>query len=176
MGIVTMERPELLDSIHIHQQKQAALEQIAPIEADKVSVQSKRGQYIGYRQEVNNPVSTTETFAQITVYSDSERWKGVPIKLLTGKSLDELKTEIRVTFKQTGQSDNRNFVFDFLKKGHPNAYERVLVDAFRGDHTLFATSQEILASWRIVQPVLDAWSKSSDDLQFYEPGSTGPTE
>jgi glucose-6-phosphate 1-dehydrogenase len=64
---------------------------------------------------------------------------------------------------------------DFNNDGHPNAYERVLVDAVRGDHTLFATSQEVLASWRIVQPVLDEWAKQADGLIIYKPGAGDPT-
>jgi len=55
-----------------------------------------------------------------------------------------------------------------------DAYERVLIDAMRGDRTLFATDQEVLASWRVLQPVLDAWQQNSDDLQTYEVGSDGP--
>ncbi len=58
--------------------------------------------------------------------------------------------------------------------GHPDAYERVLVDAVKGDHTLFATSQEILHSWRIIQPVLDEWAKNDTGLKIYKNGSTGP--
>lgn len=56
----------------------------------------------------------------------------------------------------------------------PTAYERVLVDAFRGDHTLFATAAEIIESWRVVKPTLDAWKMSDADLQFYDEGSAGP--
>jgi glucose-6-phosphate 1-dehydrogenase len=58
--------------------------------------------------------------------------------------------------------------------GHPDAYERVLIDAVRGDHSLFATSDEVLESWRILQPVLDVWEQGSDDLVIYQPGSAGP--
>lgn len=56
----------------------------------------------------------------------------------------------------------------------PTAYERVFVDALRGDHTLFATAQEILESWRVVQPLMDAWAQSAGDLQVYQKGSLGP--
>jgi glucose-6-phosphate 1-dehydrogenase len=79
-------------------------------------------------------------------------------------------------YTQTLQTTLMDFSYDndFNNHGHPNAYERVLVDAVKGDHTLFATSQEVLASWRVVQPILDAWAKQSDDLQTYEPGSGGP--
>ncbi|HET6924966.1 MAG TPA: glucose-6-phosphate dehydrogenase [Candidatus Saccharimonadales bacterium] len=56
----------------------------------------------------------------------------------------------------------------------PDAYERVLVDAVKGDRTLFATSAEVLASWRIIQPVIDAWRDNADGLQTYARGSSGP--
>lgn len=58
--------------------------------------------------------------------------------------------------------------------GHPDAYERVLVDAVRGDHTLFATGDEVLASWRILQNVITAWAQSAADLPIYKKGSDGP--
>jgi glucose-6-phosphate 1-dehydrogenase len=56
----------------------------------------------------------------------------------------------------------------------PTAYERVLIDAFRGDQTLFATSEEVLANWRIIEPVLHAWSQNQEGLHQYAKGSTGP--
>ncbi len=56
----------------------------------------------------------------------------------------------------------------------PTAYERVLVDAIRGDHTLFATAGEIIESWRVVQPLLDAWKMTSTDVQTYDDGTSGP--
>jgi len=62
----------------------------------------------------------------------------------------------------------------FKKDYNPTAYERVLVDAVRGDHTLFATAGEILESWRIIQPVLNEWSKNSSDLVIYKKGTKGP--
>jgi glucose-6-phosphate 1-dehydrogenase len=55
--------------------------------------------------------------------------------------------------------------------GLPDAYERVFVDAMRADHSLFTTSDEVLASWRILAPVQHAWSMSDKDLILYKPGS-----
>lgn len=63
-------------------------------------------------------------------------------------------------------------VFD--THGHPDAYERVLVDSMRGNNTLFATSEEVMASWRILQPVLDYWATHTDDVVSYKKGSQGP--
>ncbi|HUD10045.1 MAG TPA: glucose-6-phosphate dehydrogenase [Candidatus Saccharimonadales bacterium] len=68
-----------------------------------------------------------------------------------------------------------NYGQTFNDHGHPDAYERVLVDAVRGDHTLFSTSAEVLASWRILENVVQAWSTSDKDLHKYRKGTTGPS-
>ena len=67
---------------------------------------------------------------------------------------------------------NYGQVFD--THGHPDAYERVLVDAIRGDNTLFATSDEVMSSWRILQPVLDYWASHTDDVVLYKKALTAP--
>ncbi len=54
----------------------------------------------------------------------------------------------------------------------PEAYERVLVDAITGDHSLFASSDEVLEAWRIVAPVQHHWSMQSVGPKIYETGST----
>ncbi len=60
---------------------------------------------------------------------------------------------------------------DMVKAG---AYERVIMDAMRGDKTLFATSQEVLAGWRVTEPVLRAWEHNHVPLYAYSTGSWGP--
>ena len=40
----------------------------------------------------------------------------------------------------------------------PEAYERLIYDAFRGDSTFFAHWKEVELSWEWVQPILDAFS------------------
>lgn len=62
----------------------------------------------------------------------------------------------------------------FKDTPHVDAYERVLMDAVRGDQSLFANDREVLASWQVLQPIIDSWHNSDDDLQTYELGSTGP--
>src|SRR5690606_5528163 len=52
------------------------------------------------------------------------------------------------------------------------AYERLLLDVLRGDHTLFARGDEVDRLWRACQPVLDA----PPPLHTYERGSWGPEE
>jgi glucose-6-phosphate 1-dehydrogenase len=50
----------------------------------------------------------------------------------------------------------------------PGAYEKVLLDAILSDHALFTSSEEVVESWRILDPIQRAWSLSDDDLVRYE--------
>jgi glucose-6-phosphate 1-dehydrogenase len=79
-------------------------------------------------------------------------------------------------FDSTTQDVFMDFQYQdsFPGERHPTAYERVLIDAFRGDKALFATSEEVLASWRILEPVVQAWSNSGKGLEKYAKGSSGP--
>ena len=60
----------------------------------------------------------------------------------------------------------------------PDAYERLLIDALNGDPSLFTRSDEIEESWRLVDPVLEAWENSANapSLGLYRKGSWGPSE
>jgi glucose-6-phosphate 1-dehydrogenase len=58
----------------------------------------------------------------------------------------------------------------------PEAYERLLLDTLQGDASLFARSDEIELSWRVVDPILQSWEQGLASLAFYEPGSWGPRE
>lgn len=57
---------------------------------------------------------------------------------------------------------------------HPDAYERVIIDAINADQSLFASSQELLSSWHIVDPVLEAWATSNESIQTYPKGAKRP--
>jgi glucose-6-phosphate 1-dehydrogenase len=50
------------------------------------------------------------------------------------------------------------------------AYERLILDAMRGDHTLFTTADGIERLWEVSIPLLD----SPPPVRFYAPGSWGP--
>jgi len=55
-------------------------------------------------------------------------------------------------------------------RGTPEAYETLLHDVLLGEATLFASGREVEESWRIVQPILDAWAHKRN-IQFYSAGS-----
>jgi glucose-6-phosphate 1-dehydrogenase len=57
----------------------------------------------------------------------------------------------------------------------PDAYERLLLDAMLGDHTLFTRSDEVETAWALLTPILDAWERSDgSDVAIYEAGTWGP--
>jgi glucose-6-phosphate 1-dehydrogenase len=58
----------------------------------------------------------------------------------------------------------------------PEAYERLIMDAMRGEATLFTRNDEVEAQWRIIDPILQAWQAGDDPLAHYPAGSSGPVE
>lgn len=189
--------PDVFDFSEVQSRRLAALKKLK-VDAGSAVI----GQYQGYKEEVGNPNSKTETFVALTLKSDSPTWQGVPISLVTGKNLSQKLTEIRVFFKKS-QSAQANLLrlrvqpkegieielwvkkpgyeqdlqmlpLDFNYQQYfdhlPDAYEQVIVDAIRGRANLFASSAEVLASWEILQPLLDKWD--SLKLKTYKPSST----
>jgi glucose-6-phosphate 1-dehydrogenase len=58
----------------------------------------------------------------------------------------------------------------------PEAYERLIIDAMRGDATLFTRNDEVLAQWAIIDPILKTWANGQPPLTHYEAGTPGPAE
>ena len=58
----------------------------------------------------------------------------------------------------------------------PEAYERLITDAMRGDATLFTRNDEVEAQWRLCDPILKAWEQMTGPLAQYPGGSQGPVE
>jgi glucose-6-phosphate 1-dehydrogenase len=58
----------------------------------------------------------------------------------------------------------------------PEAYERLILDAMRGDATLFTRNDEVDAQWSIIDPILQAWNAGSPPIAEYEAGTPGPAE
>jgi glucose-6-phosphate 1-dehydrogenase len=68
-----------------------------------------------------------------------------------------------------------NYGTTFLSQS-PEAYERLITDAMRGDATLFTRSDEVIAQWSIIDPILRAWAEGAPPLLSYPAGSAGPPE
>ncbi|MDX1438123.1 MAG: glucose-6-phosphate dehydrogenase [Anaerolineales bacterium] len=65
----------------------------------------------------------------------------------------------------------------FGKQALPDAYERLILDALKGDASLFSRSDEIVRAWELIDPLIQRWEGGEEaPVNFYEPGSWGPTE
>jgi glucose-6-phosphate 1-dehydrogenase len=123
------------------------------------------------------------------------RYKQVPFLPLPASAVDSVEPNtmclhiqpdegISLSFaaKVPGQTFRvRTVPLDFsygttFQEQSPEAYERVLLDAFLGDATLFIRGDEVDTAWRLVQPLLDAFDSDAVPLASYEAGSWGPRE
>ena len=55
-----------------------------------------------------------------------------------------------------------------------DAYERLLMDAIRGNAALFMRRDEVEAAWRFIDPIREAWSHSNEPPRPYTAGTWGP--
>ena len=186
VSLVTMEKPKTFASDDIKDEKVKVIKQLSIDKEDIIL-----GQYQGYQDSINiESGSTTETFVFAKACINNERWKGVPIYLLTGKSLDEKKSEIIINFKNDSTNfknvlnnkliirvapvEGVNFIFNVKEAGlgekvvpanldychtcnylgnTPEAYEKLLLDLFNKQNSLFTRWDEIENSWKIIDEV-----------------------
>lgn len=90
---------------------------------------------------------------------------------------------IRFTTKEPGNATIlRDVAMDFrygtaFGSNTPEAYERLLLDAMRGDATLFTRRDEVEEQWAFIDPVFDAWREQANvPPPAYASGSWGPEQ
>lgn len=69
---------------------------------------------------------------------------------------------------------NLSFAATFAERT-PEAYERLLLDVIRGNQTLFMRRDELEAAWKWVDPIREAWDRSTEPPQAYVAGTWGPS-
>lgn len=179
--------------------RQELLEAIEPVDPRRVTL----GQYDGYREldDVADD-SEVETYASLELTIDADPWRGVPVRLETGKALHEKRTAVVFTIRSDHADGRGRIVFDVSPRpcisieldvlagedhevepvtlaARPDDdhdglgdYATMLRSALRGERRHFATIDGILAGWRIVDPI----SRRRPDVRRYAPGSSGPEE
>lgn len=88
--------------------------------------------------------------------------EGIFLRVATkvpGSPLQLKKTELDLQYHR---------VFDELI---PDAYESLILDALRGDKSLFIRKDELAAAWDVFTPVLHAWDAGSERPESYVFGS-----
>ncbi len=56
----------------------------------------------------------------------------------------------------------------------PDSYETLILDALRGDATLFTRRDEVEQQWAFVDPILAGWHEGRQELASYAAGTWGP--
>ncbi|KAA3658744.1 MAG: glucose-6-phosphate dehydrogenase [Chloroflexi bacterium] len=91
-----------------------------------------------------------------------------------------LKLEAKVPDSHLTEDVDMEFHYRSSFKGNslPDAYERLLLDAIRGDASLFTRSDGIEAAWRLVDPVINGWEndEGAPPIVNYKTGEWGPVE
>jgi glucose-6-phosphate 1-dehydrogenase len=89
------------------------------------------------------------------------------IQLRFGAKVPSARVQIRTV--------NMDFEYDTSFSAAPaEAYETLLLDAMRGDSTNFPRRDAVEQSWRIVQPLLEAWMRDGGATHPYPAGTWGP--
>jgi len=66
---------------------------------------------------------------------------------------------------------------EVFRQRSPEAYERLLLDALRGDASLFTRSDEVDYAWRFITSVFEGWAHFPPPVfPNYYPFTDGPDE
>jgi len=122
------------------------------------------------------PVTSTEVFVVLKAppHAVFEDVKGAPPNHVRFRLSPDVVIELGARAKKPGDANVGEEVNLDASRSTANvlpAYQRLLGDAMRGDQTLFARTDQVDHSWRIVDPVL---GKGRAPVQTYAPGTWGP--
>ena len=199
LALATMPLPADRSDAAYLDARRGLLAAIDPVDPTVVTL----GQYDGYRDldDVAND-SEVETFAALELSIDAEPWRGVPVRLRTGKRLHEQRTAVVFTIRSDHARGVGRLVFDvspspcisieldvldadggdhathtIVLAGRPDSdhdglgdYATMLRGALHGERRHFATIDDILAGWRIVDPI----AEHRPEIRPYEPDTRGP--
>ena len=94
---VAMEPPVSVAAADLQDARESVIAAFRPLDP----AEAVFGQYDGYRQLPDVPDdSTTETYAAVTLWVDSDRWHGVPFYLRSGKELNESAQRVTLLLKK----------------------------------------------------------------------------
>jgi glucose-6-phosphate 1-dehydrogenase len=127
----------------------------------EIAVQLKPVPHMGFREGGSEGAVPNQLI--ITLQPD----EGVSLKL--GAKIPGARMRIRPVTMEF------HYGTSFLSQS-PEAYERLIVDAMRGEATLFTRNDEVDAQWSIIDPILDSWADKQPRMATYEAGSQGPPE
>ena len=209
LSLLAMEPPARLDERELRDRKVDVLRSIRPPEFGR----TRRARYTAGRvaappegsgenvpayadEDGVEPERQTETFAEVALELEGERWAGTRFLLRAGKALSRRRKMAIVRFRSAADElriglDGPDDLTLQLTGGAPAspaplrlsaapphdevpAYGRVLLDVLNGGSTLSVRGDEAEQAWRVLTPVLEAWDEGLVPLEEYPAGSAGP--
>ena len=104
--LVAMEKPAALNAKDLRNGKVELLRRVRPVAAQSTRARYAAGAIGGrdlpdYADEQGvDPALETETFAEVTLFVENDRWHGIPFRLRTGKALGADRREIAIRFRR----------------------------------------------------------------------------
>ncbi len=155
--------------------------------AARMMIDNERWQGVPFYLRTGKRLPVKATEIVIELKTTDMAIGGVPVQPLPNLLVIRIQPNegihIRFNTKKSGTFAQVTPVdFDFNNnKGKPpgsvpEAYERLLYDALRGDSSYFTRWDEVASAWRFVDPIAKAWRTDAADLQFYAAGSWGPSK
>ena len=195
---IAMEPPLSLGADDLRDAREAVIAAFRPLSPDDVVL----GQFDGYREiEGVADGSTTDTFVAVRLWIDTDRWRGVPFLLRSGKQLGTDREAVNVIFRKPDGpyrhstpvvgntlsldlSDEGELAVDLVVNDQPAravapdpddalpSYVRLIADVIASDRSLFTTPEGLEAAWSTIAPILE----HPPEVHAYERGSWGPEE
>ncbi len=147
----------------------------------------------------------TETFFAAKVLSNTEKWFGVPIYLMSGKRVGQTKqTKVVIKFHPLSPLGSTKITFDVVKnkvempfivktpgagfelesvlgginlEPSVDGHTRLLLDAMRGDKSLASSPDFGVETWQLITPIVETWKRDTfSPISQYEAGGELPAE
>src|SRR3989344_4798204 len=168
LAYVAMEKPKAFHGEAVRKARAALLQRLKIYNLRQAAPFAYRAQYSGYRDAPGvKRNSKAETFFRVTAFLNAGQFRGVPITIEAGKAMPENKKEIVVKFR-----DGKNIIFQIetraVKYQYVEEYKKILAGAFSGDDSIFLGRDEVLVSWKFVDPIVLVFKKNLVPLKFYE--------
>ncbi|CAL4042789.1 Glucose-6-phosphate 1-dehydrogenase [Buchnera aphidicola (Phyllaphis fagi)] len=122
-------------------------------------------------------------------------FKKIPIQLFNQKNHDKTLNKLKIKLQPNESIEmtflnkipnlnseytlkntklNFNYSDSFKNKNIYDAYDRLLLESMRNNQSLFVCREEIEASWKWIDSIIDAWSYYGIKPILYPSGTTGP--
>lgn len=175
-----------------------ALNDLEILDKEFIKSNSFIAQYKGYTDINGvDKSSLTETYFRLRLKSNNSNWRDVDLILESGKALKDrenkvviyLKDNTRIELDMSQTSNillNLNYIskknLDFeienlclkgcidhtVDKRYSQEYAKIFLEAINSNKSYFLSREEVLRSWKIIEPIKECWKNREVNLNIYD--------